>query len=63
MSPTAELIYKFLVIQKENLFVVQEVKKTGEIPETHLEYMEYLNKAVESLANLGYLNIEVEEEE
>lgn len=56
-----ELISKFLVVQKENLFVVQEVKKTGEIPETHLEYLHYLDQAIESLTNLGYLSIEVGE--
>jgi 3-dehydroquinate dehydratase len=56
-----ELISRFLVVQKENLFVVQEVKKTGEVPETHEEYIHYLEQAVESLTNLGYLDIEVEE--
>jgi hypothetical protein len=57
-----ELVSKFLLLQKENLFVIQEVKKHGEVPETHLEYMHYLERAVESLTNLGYLRIEEMEE-
>lgn len=60
MTATAELISKFLVVQKENLFIVQEVKKTGHVPDSHAEYIEYLDRALESLTNLGYLRIEEE---
>lgn len=61
-SPIDERVYKFLWVQKENLYIVQELKKTGKVPETHEEYLHYMDRALETLTNLGHLKIEMEDD-
>jgi len=48
---------KFLTIQKENLFIVSELRSNGTLPDSHARYLNLLSRALRTLNGLGSLEI------